>query len=101
VKPFDYNKYLQNNSLLKEEKMEEAQLDPVNQQLSDLGLKEANTHLGNTSNVHPWILTAMEELKDDLDFYLGPKNQYALSRIDFDFIKQKMNNLTRLINKYK
>lgn len=80
MKQFDYDNYLKNNPLY---------------------LSEENTNLGNTSNAHPWILTAMEELKDDLDFYLGPKNRYAGSRIDFDLLKNKMNNLTRLINKYQ
>ena len=83
MKQFDYNKYINSNPLLKE------------------GISEESAHLGNTSNVHPWILTAMQELKDDLDFYLGPKNQYAGSSIDFDLIKKKMNNLNRLINKYQ
>jgi hypothetical protein len=53
-----------------------------------------------TSNAHPWVLKSMEELRDDLDFYLGPKNQYAGSKIDFKLLKKKMNELTKLINKY-
>ena len=53
-----------------------------------------------TSNAHPWVMRSMEELRDDLDFYLGPKNQYAGSKIDFSLLKKKMNELTKLINKY-
>ena len=53
-----------------------------------------------TSNAHPWVMRSMEELRDDLDFYLGPKNQYAGSKIDFKLLKKKMNELTKLINKY-
>lgn len=56
--------------------------------------------IGNTSNVHPWVLTAMQELKDDLDFYLGPKNQYAGSKIDFDLLKKKMADLMKKIKQY-
>lgn len=56
--------------------------------------------VGNTSNVHPWVLTAMQELKDDLDFYLGPKNQYTGSEIDFDLLKKKMADLMKKIKQY-
>ena len=56
---------------------------------------------GNTSNAHPFVLRAMEELKDDLDFYLGPKNQYAGSKIDFDLLKKKMAELAKLIKQYQ
>ena len=56
--------------------------------------------VGNTSNAHPWVLRSMEELRDDLDFYLGPKNQYAGSKIDFDLLKKKMAELAKLIKKY-
>jgi hypothetical protein len=65
-------------------------------------IKEKSVNeIGNTSNVHPWILRSMEELKNDLDFYLGSKNQYAGSSIDFQLLKSKMNELTKLINKYQ
>ena len=42
----------------------------------------------------------MEELKDDLDHYLGPKNQYAGSSIDFDLLKKKMLDLMKTIKQY-
>ena len=64
-------------------------------------IKEIVTEVGNISNVHPWVLRSMEELKDDLDFYLGSKNQYAGSSVDFQLLKSKMNELTKLINKYQ
>jgi len=63
-------------------------------------IKKTLNEVGNTSNVHPWVLRSMEELRDDLDFYLGPKNQYAGSRIDFDLLKKKMDELVKLIKKY-
>lgn len=63
--------------------------------------KKSIKEIGSTSNVHPWVLRSMEELKDDLDFYLGSKNQYAGSSIDFQLLKSKMNELTKLINKYQ
>ena len=42
----------------------------------------------------------MEELRDDLNFYLGPKNQYAGSSIDFQLLVSKANNMIKLIRKY-
>ena len=63
-------------------------------------VKNTLTEIGNTSNVHPWVLRAMEELKDDLDFYLGPKNQRAGSKIDFGLLKKKMTVLSNLIKQY-
>lgn len=69
----------------------------VKEIIKEKSIKEA----GNTSNVHPWVLRSMEELKDDLDFYLGSKNQYAGSSVDFQLLKSKMNELTKLINKYQ
>ena len=56
--------------------------------------------VGNTSNVHPWVLSAMEELRDDLDFYLGPKNSHAGSSVDFDLLKKKMADLLKKIKQY-
>jgi len=56
--------------------------------------------IGNTSNVHPWVLKSMEELRDDLDFYLGSKNQYAGSSIDFGLLSSKMRELLKLIKTY-
>lgn len=47
-----------------------------------------------------WVLRAMEELKDDLEFYLGPKNQYAGSKIDFDLLQKKMTDLMKKIKQY-
>lgn len=64
-------------------------------------VKNTLTEIGNTSNVHPWVLRSMEELKNDLDFYLGPKNQYAGSKIDFDLLKKKMAELAKLIKQYQ
>ena len=63
-------------------------------------VKKTLNEFGNTSNAHPWVLKAMEELKDDLDFYLGPKNQYAGSSIDFDHLKEKMLDLMKTIKQY-
>jgi hypothetical protein len=63
-------------------------------------VKNSLTEIGNTSNAHPWVLRAMEELKDSLEYYLGPKNQYAGSAIDFDLLKKQMVELTKLIKKY-
>ncbi len=63
-------------------------------------MQKSIKEIGNTSNVHPWVLRAMEELKDDLDFYLGKNNQYAGSSIDFQLLKTKMNHLTKMINTY-
>jgi hypothetical protein len=62
--------------------------------------KDVIKEIGNTSNVHPWVLRAMEELKSDLDFYLGKNNQYAGSSIDFKLLKSKMNDLVKMINTY-
>ena len=63
-------------------------------------VKKAINEIGNTSNAHPWVLKAMEELKDDLDHYLGPNNQYAGSSIDFDLLKKKMLELMKTIKQY-
>ena len=63
-------------------------------------VRKSLNEIGNTSNAHPWVLKAMEELKDDLDHYLGPKNQYAGSSIDFDLLKKKMLDLMKTIKQY-
>ena len=70
------------------------------QQIIKEEVENALKEIGNTSNAHPWVLRSMEELRDDLDFYLGPKNQYAGSKIDFDLLKKKTVELTKLIKKY-
>lgn len=54
----------------------------------------------NTSNVHPWVLHAMEELRDDLQYVLDPKNQKANSKIDFPGLKKQLKDLIKKIDQY-
>ena len=52
------------------------------------------------SDVHPWIIAAMEDLRDDLNFYLGQSKKGRGSKIDFGLLKQKMAELVKTIKKY-
>jgi len=81
-----------------EEKLDEAFFTRLKASIKNS--KNPINEIGNTSNVHPWVLRAMEELKSDLDFYLGKNNQYAGSSIDFKLLKSKMNDLIKMINTY-
>lgn len=54
----------------------------------------------NTSNIHPWVLRAMEELCDDLKYALDPKNQRANSKIDLPGLKKQMKELIKKIDQY-
>jgi hypothetical protein len=68
--------------------------------MKDSSLIKILKEIGNTSNIHPWVLRSMEDLRDDLDFYLGPKNQHSNSRIDFGLLSSKMRELLKLIKTY-
>ena len=58
-------------------------------------VKEELANVLAEGNTHPFVLRAMEELKDDLDFYLANKN-----KIDIDLLKKKMSELAKLIKQY-
>jgi len=84
----------------KKKKEESVQIEELRNTIREVIKQSIISEALPTSNAHPWVLKSMEELRDDLDFYLGPKNQYAGSKIDFNLLKKKMNELTKLINKY-
>jgi hypothetical protein len=84
----------------KKKKEESVQIEELRNTIREVINQSIISEALPTSNAHPWVLKSMEELRDDLDFYLGPKNQYAGSKIDFNLLKKKMNELTKLINKY-
>jgi hypothetical protein len=73
------------------------------------GIKNTNSKLkeqkvneiGHQANAHPWVLKVMEELRDDLNFYLDPNKQYPGFTIDFDLLKQKMAEVVKYIKKYQ
>lgn len=58
------------------------------------GLVESNSP---AANAHPWVIRRMQELKEDLEFYLSPKPN---TKIDFGLLKSKLNDLVKTINKY-
>lgn len=48
----------------------------------------------SSGDIHPWVKNGMQELCDDLSYYLGDV------KVDFKLLKRKMNNLIQMINKY-
>jgi hypothetical protein len=80
-----------------EEKLDESFFRKLKENIK---IQKSIKEIENTSNVHPWVLTTMEELRDDLDFYLGKNNQSAGWSIDFKLLKSKMNQLIKMINTY-
>lgn len=49
------------------------------------------------ANIHPWVKTAMEDVRDDINYYLSDK---ANIRVDWKLLKSKINDLYKVINKY-
>ena len=50
-----------------------------------------------TANIHPWVARAMQELQDDLKFYLSSKTN---TKVDFPLLKSKLIDLQKRINQY-
>jgi hypothetical protein len=69
---------------------------------TDSELKEQTINeIGHQANAHPWVINAMEDLRDDLNFYLDPSKQHPGFTIDFGLLKQKMAQLVKFIKQYQ
>lgn len=68
-----------------------------------IGLEKNNTlnEVGHQAAVSSQTLSAMEELKDELAFYLDPTKQYPGMSIDFEKIVQLSKDLIIAIKKYR
>lgn len=71
------------------------------QKLAGISEKNKINEIGHQATISSQTLSAMEELKDELAYYLDPSKQYPGMSIDFNKLATLSKNLIIAIKQYR